>query len=126
MEQNWIYLSNAGQKKYRLTMKPFSLMSKSVEKNNVVNIAKPYLEEIHNILGDSVYFGIRNGNNVLYQLHFDSVKNVRINGCVGGEYPLHCSAPGKVLLSYEEESEIEKYFKSPITKRTDNDMHPKS
>lgn len=120
LEQSWIYLSNEGQKKYRLTMKPFSLTSKSVERNNVVKIAKPYLEEIHNTLGDSVYLGIRNGNNVLYQLHFDSVKDVRINGCVGGEYPLHCSAPGKVLLSYEEESEIEKYFKSPITKRTDN------
>ncbi len=119
MEQKWIYLSNEGQKKYRLTMKPFSLTSKSVEGNNVVKISKPYLSDIHNILGDSVYLGIRNGDNVLYQLHFDSVKEVRINGCVGGEYPLHCSAPGKVLLSYGDRSDIEEYFKNPITKRTD-------
>ena len=33
MEQKWIYLSNVGQKKYRLTMKPFSVISKSIEKN---------------------------------------------------------------------------------------------
>lgn len=119
MEQKWIYLSNPGQKKYRLTMKPFSLISKSVEGNDVVKISKPYLEQIHSVLGDSVYLGIKNGTNVLYQIHFDSVKDVRINGCVGGEYPLHCSAPGKVLLSYCEQSEIEEYFKSPLNKRTE-------
>lgn len=119
MEQKWIYLSNSSQKKYRLTMKPFSIISKSIEANNVVKISKPYLEQIHSALGDSVYLGIRNGDNVLYQLHFDSVKDVRINGCVGGEYPLHCSAPGKVLLAYGDRSDIEEYFKSSITKRTD-------
>ena len=119
MEQKWIYLSNAGQKKYRLTMKPFTIISKSIEKNNVVKISKPYLEKIHSALGDSVYLGIKKDDKVLYELHFDSVKYVRINGCVGGEYPLHCSAPGKVLLSYGERSEIEKYFSSPITKRTE-------
>lgn len=119
MEQKWIYLSNVGQKKYRLTMKPFSVISKSIEKNNVVKISRPYLEQIHSVLGDSVYLGIKKDDKVLYELHFDSVKDVRINGCVGGEYPLHCSAPGKVLLSYGERSEIEKYFSSPITKRTE-------
>ena len=119
MEQKWIYLSNSSQKKYRLTMKPFSIISKSIEENNVVKISRPYLEQIHSVLGDSVYLGIRNGDNVLYQLHFDSVKDVRINGCVGGEYPLYCSAPGKVLLAYGDRSDIEEYFNSPTTKRTD-------
>lgn len=118
-EQNWIYLSNAAQKKYRLTMKPFSVISKSVEENNVVKISKPYLEEMHNILGDSVYLGIRNGDKVLYMLHFDSVKDVRINGCIGGEYPLNCSAPGKVLLAYGERGETEKYFDGNISERTE-------
>lgn len=86
MEQKWIYLSNAGQKKYRLTMKPFSVITKSIEKNNVVKISRPYLEQIHSVLGDSVYLGIKKDDKVLYELHFDSVKDVRINGCVGGEY----------------------------------------
>lgn len=37
-------------------------------------------------------------------MHFDSKKEVRINGRVGGEYPLKTSAPGKVLLAYENHS----------------------
>ena len=60
------------------------------------------------------------GKNVLYLLHFDSKKEVRINGLVGGEYPLNCSAPGKVLLSYSESDEIKSYFNEPISKMTEN------
>lgn len=37
-------------------------------------------------------------------MHFDSKKEVRINGRVGGEYPLKTSAPGKVLPAYENHS----------------------
>mgnify|MGYP004492290485 CR=1 FL=1 len=37
-------------------------------------------------------------------MHFDSKKEVWINGRVGGEYPLKTSAPGKVLLAYENHS----------------------
>ena len=118
LEQKWIYLSNPGQKKYRLTMKPFSLIAKTVEGSSIVKIAKPYLEKLNSVLGDSVYLGVKNGDNVLYQLHFDSVKDVRINGCTGGEYPLHCAAPGKVLLAYGGRGAIEEYFKKTCAKRT--------
>lgn len=120
LEKKWVYLSDPGQKKYRLTAKPFSVVSKSVEKNSVVNISRPYLEQIHRALGDSVYLGIREKHSVLYLLHFDSIKDVRINGCVGGEYPLHCSAPGKILLSYAGRENMEEYFREPLAKRTEN------
>ena len=57
-------------------------------------------ERLNNEIEDAVYPGIKNGNNVLYLLHYDSKKEVRINGRDGGEYPLNCSAPGKILLGY--------------------------
>jgi len=67
-----------------------------------------------------VYLGVKNGKNVLYLVHYDSTKEVRINGCAGGEYPLNCSAPGKILLSYSDIEEIKYYFSMPIDKRTEN------
>lgn len=120
LEKNWIYMSDVAQKKYKLTLRPFSLISESVNKNNVLKIAQPYLKQLNKELGDSVYFGVKNNKNVLYLLHYDSTKEVRINGRVGGEYPLNCSAPGKVLLSYSTEEEIKEYFNMPIDKRTEN------
>lgn len=102
LEYNWVYLSDSVQKKYRFTLKPFSLVSKCTPQYALAEIAKPDLQRLNSQLGDAVYLGIKNGNNVLYLLHFDSAKEVRINGRVGGEYPLNTSAPGKVLLAYGE------------------------
>ncbi len=120
MEKGWIYMSDTVSKKYRLTMRPFSIISASVSENEMLKISKPILSRIHEKIGDSVYLGIKNGNNVLYLLHFDSVKEVRISGRAGGEYPLNCSAPGKILLSYSNTDEIKKYFSTSIDKRTEN------
>lgn len=102
LEYNWVYLSDSVQKKYRFTLKPFSLVSKCTPQYALAEIAKPDLQRLNGQLGDAVYLGIKNGNNVLYLLHFDFTKEVRINGRVGGEYPLNTSAPGKVLLAYGE------------------------
>lgn len=110
LENGWIYCSDDAQKKYLLTLKPFSLVSKGVNNSSLVKIVEPFLKELHNQLGDSVYLGVKKEKTVLYLLHYDSVKEVRINGCVGGEYPLHTSAPGKILLGYSEDYLINSYF----------------
>lgn len=120
IEKNWIYACEENQKKYKLTLRPFSVLSNNVRRNGIVRIATPLLENLNNELGDAVYLGVKNGKNVLYLLHFDSKKEVRINGRVGGEYPLNCSAPGKVLLSYSESDDIKAYFNDPISKMTEN------
>lgn len=104
LEYNWIYLSDSVQKKYRFTLKPFSVVAKCTPQYALAEIARPDLQRLNEQLGDAVYLGIKNNNNVLYLLHFDSSKEVRINGRVGGEYPLNTSAPGKVLLAYGEHS----------------------
>ena len=120
LEKNWIYMIDNVQKKYKLTLRPFSLISGHTQNNSIAKIAKPYIETLNKELGDSVYLGIKDGRNVLYLIHYDSVKDVRINGCAGGEYPLNCAAPGKVLLSHSDADEIKHYFSTPIDKRTEN------
>lgn len=105
LEQQWIYLSDEHQRKYRFTLKPFSLIAKGTPQYALAEMAASEVRELNRILKDAVYFGVRNGENVLYLLHQDSQREVRVNGCVGGEYPLERSAPGKVLLAYGEHRE---------------------
>ena len=128
LEYNWIYLSDSVQKKYRFTMKPFSVVSKCTPGHALAEIAKNELQALNEKLGDAVYRGIKNKENVLYLLYFDSSKEVRINGRVGGEYPLKTSAPGKILLAYSEhendfETEAEKIKKRGYA--TDNEEFAK-
>ena len=120
LEKNWIYLSDKVQKKYSLTMHSFSLIVGHSKNNDIVKIATPFIEKLNAQFGDAVCLGIKKDKNVLYLIHCDSTKDVRINGCVGGEYPLNCSAPGKVLLSNSENYEILDYFSEAVDKRTDN------
>lgn len=100
LEYKWIYLSDEIQKKYRFTMKPFSVVSKCTPEYALAEVAENDLRNLNEQLGDAVYLGVKNNENVLYLLHFDSKKEVRINGRIGGEYPLKTSAPGKILLAY--------------------------
>ena len=120
LEKNWIYMSDSSQKKYSLTLRPFSFISGHINNNSIVKIATPYIEQLNKELADSIYLGVKNGRNVIYLAHCDSTKEVRINGCVGGEYPLNCSAPGKVLLSHSDADEIKNYFSTSIDRRTEN------
>lgn len=100
LEHNWIYQSDSVQKKYRFTQKPFALVAKCSPKSGLCELAKGELEKLNRKLGDSVYLGIEHENKVLYLLHLDSTREVRINGSVGGEYPLKNTAPGKILLAF--------------------------
>lgn len=116
-EENWIYLSDPVQKKYRFTLKPFSLISKCTPQYALAEISRGELEQLNETLGDAVYLGIKNNDKVLYLLHFDSKKEVRINGKVGGEYPLLTSAPGKVLLAYGKHSDEFNSYAEQIKKQ---------
>lgn len=120
LQKNWIYMSDDVQRKYKLTLRPFSIITECVKSNSIAKLATPYIEQLNSELGDAVYLGVKNGRNVLYLVHYDSTKEVRINGRAGGEYPLNCSAPGKILLCYSDIEEIRNYFDSPIDKRTEN------
>ena len=92
-EKGWAYMSDEIGKKYRLTLRPFSVISSGIGDSGSVKIAEPCLKRLNEKLGDSVYYGVKNGKNVLYLLHYESTKQVRINPIVGGEYPLECRRP---------------------------------
>lgn len=119
-ERGWLYCIDPVQKKYALTMRPFSLLSKCVEENELPHLAKPYVQALFEQTDNSTYLGVRRNENVIYLLHHNSVGDVRINARVGGAYPLHCSAPGKILLAWASEKDIADYFAHYATKRTAN------
>ena len=82
----------------------FRWYPKCTPKYALAEISENELHKLNEQLGDAVYLGVKNKENALYLLHFDSKKELRINGRVGGEYPLKTSAPGKVLPAYENHS----------------------
>ncbi|OGV64654.1 MAG: hypothetical protein A3K19_29980 [Lentisphaerae bacterium RIFOXYB12_FULL_65_16] len=97
--QGWVAAEEPGPK-YRMTLVPFKIASQPVRRMDVRDAALAPMHELHDDLGESLYLGILDDDAVLYIEHLDSRQNVRIAGRIGGRYPLHCSAPGKVLLAF--------------------------
>lgn len=107
--------------RYALTLLPFCITSKVVERSSFVNDSFPILREFWKQYGESTFLGILQNDHVLYQLHFDSVQTVKVAGAVGGCYPLYCTAPGKILLAYSDEKFISDYIATHTLERcTDN------
>ena len=116
----WVYCENPSEKKYRLTMRPFQITRKAADRLAINTTATPFVHALWKRHGESTYLGILQDDKLLYIQHFDSVKDVRIAGILGGMYDLYCSAPGKIMLAYAPEDYIEHYLTLPRTRRTSN------
>ncbi len=114
-EENWVQSDDKSC--YSLTLLPFCLSSKVVNRTTLVDISVPILQKFWKEYGESTYLGILHHDEVLYLLHFDSVQKVRVAGTVGGSYPLYCTGPGKVLLAFSGEEYVEKYLNEHVLKK---------
>ena len=116
-KEGWIYCH---EQKYSLTFLPFRLLSKPISRLSLSTAAAPALYTLHKQTGESTYLGILKENKVLYIQHLDGVKDVCVAGRLGGEYDLYCSAPGKVLLAYADDSFIDNYLSADFSRCTPN------
>ncbi len=121
-KEGWVYHSD---QKYGLTLVPFQITSKSLSRMSLSTAAAPAVLALWHATGESTYLGILNEDKVTYIQHFDSTKDVRVAGRIGGEYDLYCSAPGKVLLAYADESFIDSYTSRSFEKRTPHSVTDK-
>ena len=116
-EEHWVRCDDKSC--YTLTLLPFCLSAKVVNRTNLANTCVPMLQKFWKEFGESTYLGILNKDEVLYLSHFDSVQNVKVAGVVGGSYPLYCTGPGKALLAFSGEDYIEEYIgKTELKKHT--------
>ena len=120
-EEKWVQCDDRSC--YRLTLLPFRLSSKVVNRTTLVDTSMPFLQKLWKEYGESTYLGVLHNDEVLYLVHLDSIQKVRIAGTVGGSYPLYCTAPGKVLLAFSGEKYIGEYLREHVLeKHTDTTL----
>ena len=85
---------------YAPTLKAWELGTLVINRLDFAQIAKPYLKELNDSTGESVYLATLNGTTVVYLDVLESRYPIRINSVIGGTAPAHCSASGKLLLAY--------------------------
>ncbi len=102
--------------KYHLTLKMFSIGSRSLNHTNLVNTAKPFTKALSEELGETVHMGILEEDEAIYILKDESKYTIRMYSRVGKAIPLYCTAIGKIFLSEMNEEELNAYFETHILK----------
>ena len=120
-----IYMGYAKQdevtQKYKLSYKLVSMVGKILERTDILQIARPYMEYLSNVSGETVHLVQREGNNILYIYKIEGrIGTIRMVSHVGMIHPMYCSGVGKAIMATLPEKEVKQIWnESVIEKKTD-------
>jgi IclR family transcriptional regulator, acetate operon repressor len=100
--------------RYRLGPSIFRLAANIMSVWNFSSTMRPYLEELAQSSGESVYVGVLDtvGSVITYVDTIESAKAVRFSVPVGAARPLYSTAAGRVLLAFGDEDWVENYLRN--------------
>jgi len=99
--KHWGYVEQVpNNQKYQLGLKVLELGMTKFHQMDLVRESTPYLKELVNQCNETVHLGILEEGEVLYLAKEESSQTIRMISYVGKRAPLHCTALGKVLLTY--------------------------
>lgn len=104
--------------RYQLTLKFFEIGSSAVSQLGIKDVAKPYLEALRNLSGETAHLAVMDDDGVFYIEKIESSQSVRMYSYVGRRAPVHCTGVGKVLLAYQPNEMIERFFSQPVKSYT--------
>lgn len=92
------YLAFTPRAGYRLGAKLLELGHLAQEQAEVVQIARPYLEDLSARTEDTVHFGVLDGNRALYLDKVPGKRRITISSRIGDRQPLTSTGLGKALI----------------------------
>ena len=92
---------------YELGMRLVELGSLAVNQDRLVRAARPLLGELHSATGLVVHLAVLDGSDVVYLEKVGDRTGSAIPTRVGGRQPAHCTAVGKAMLAYRDDSAID-------------------
>ena len=115
--QQWGYVRKDIDGLYGLSLKLFELGQKAVGRLEIVNVSRPYLQELSDLYHETVNLGHWENQEILHIDKINSPEILRMDQPIGGRAPVYCTALGKAILSALPESELERYLTNVKFKR---------
>ena len=103
---------NAQTSQYELTLKCFEIGVSIVKQNDLISVARPYLEALRDLSGEVVHLVIPDDKEIIYIDKVESTQTLRMHSFVGKRAPLYCTAVGKAILADQPSQAIENYWQS--------------
>lgn len=97
---------------YRLGIRLLELGNIVKSRINLREVALPFMQELHEEIGEAINLGIRHDDEIIYLERTSSGRSlVRVVYLVGGRAPLHLTSLGKLFLAAEPSQKIRDYAK---------------
>lgn len=87
---------------------------RAVRNNELIRVARPWLEEIAQQTGETVNLTARFSDSVMQLDHVESSSMLRVSYAAGERFPMHASASGKLFLAFLPPAELERILTSAL------------
>jgi len=118
LEQEGLVSQNPETGKYRLGLTLISLAGVALGRLDVRGVAQPHLNHLVEVSQETVNVTILDGQECVNVERAASPRPIRYVGWIGRRTPLHCTAAGKVLLSYLSPAERAARLPRPLMRYT--------
>lgn len=97
---------------YRLGIRLLELGNLVKSRLNIRDVAAPFMQALHESIGEAINLGIRDGDEIVYIERTSSGRSlVRVVYLVGGRAPLHLTSVGKLFLAQDSPEKVRAYAK---------------
>lgn len=126
LERNFVSLEK-NSLKYSIGISAFCIGASYSRNKYMLDFIQKIMKNIVSSIDETCQMGVLDGNNVLYILKEDPIKDmdIRLISYIGKRIPAYCTALGKALLSEYSIEEIKSLYPDglkPITKNTITDF----
>ena len=95
---------------YRLGIRLLELGNLVKSRINVREVALPFMQELHEKIGEAINLGVRHDDEIVYIERTSSGRSlVRVVYLVGGRAPLHLTSLGKLFLAADTQQKVRDY-----------------
>lgn len=97
---------------YQLGIRLLELGNIVKSRINIRDIALPFMQQLHERIGEAINLGIRHDDEIIYAERTSSGRSlVRVVYLVGGRAPLHLTSVGKLFLAADTPENVRAYAK---------------
>ena len=97
---------------YRLGIRLLELGQLVKNRINLREVALPYMQALHEDIGEAINLGVRRDDELVYIERTSSGRSlVRVVYLVGGSAPLHLTSVGKLFLAEDSQDSVRQYAK---------------
>ncbi|MFW0794411.1 IclR family transcriptional regulator [Gordonia sp. CPCC 205515] len=107
----------------RIGVRLWELASRSSPATGLRAAAMPFMEDLHQVIGNDTQLAVLDGTEVLFLERLTSPNPVVNYSRIAGRLPVHASSSGLVLLAHADAARQEAVATAPMTVYTDKTIH---